>query len=85
MRVLGPEDGCKQVTVAGRTFDRGRDGTFHLPPGAARQALASGDFTEARTAAGQQARGWLCDQCGFVALIRDHCGRCGSLTLTRED
>jgi hypothetical protein len=85
MRVLGPEDGCRQVTVAGRTYNRGRDGTFRLPDHAARQALKTGDFTEARTAAGQTGRGWTCDDCGFVALIRDHCGRCGSHSLTRED
>ena len=85
MRVLGPEDGCKQVTVGGRTYNRGRDGAFHLPPAAARQALKTGDFTEARTAAGSAARGWVCEACGFVALIRDHCGRCGGTILHRED
>ena len=84
MRLLGPEDGCRQVTVAGRTFDRQHDGTFHLPDSAARQALASGDFTKPAVRANAR-RGWLCGDCGFVALISDHCGRCGSTTLTREE
>lgn len=83
MRLVGPDDGCKQVEVAGRIFDRRRDGTFNLPDGHARLARKSGDFTEVRTR--MAGTGFVCADCGFVAVIRDHCGRCGGTSMTRED
>ena len=84
-RVLGPEDGCKQVTVGGATYTRHADGTFHLPDAAARQARKSGDFTVAATSLASTGGGWWCDNCGFHAVTRDRCGRCGCTSLTRGE
>lgn len=83
MRLLGPEDGCKQAEVGGRVHHRQGDGTFHVNDGTARVMIQSGDFTIARTNL-SGVTGYRCGDCGFLAVFRDRCGRCGGTDLLAE-
>jgi len=42
----------------------------------------TGDFTVAGTKI--NGRGFVCRSCKFVALLSDHCGRCGGAELDPE-
>jgi hypothetical protein len=59
------------------------NGTFHVDASTARLLRATGDFAVAGTKINGQ--GFRCNDCGFVALYSDHCGRCDGTDLTRED
>lgn len=60
-----------------------RKGAFDVDnPKDARTLKDYGCFEPATRMSG---RGWVCQGCGFVAVIRDHCGRCGSQDLQREE
>ena len=84
MRLLGPEDGCKQAEVGGRVHVRQKDGTFHIGDRATAKALmATGDFTEARTNL-SGVTGYRCTDCGFLAVFKDRCGRCNGTDLIAE-
>lgn len=83
MRLLGPEDGCKQADVGGVRYNRQADGTFHVNDAARAKLLKQGDFTEARTNL-TGVTGYRCGDCGFLAVFRDVCGRCGGTELAAE-
>lgn len=84
MRLLGPEDGCKQTEVGGVRYNRQGDGTFHVGDRTLAKALIkTGDFTEARTNL-SGVTGYRCGGCGFLAVFKDRCGRCGGTDLVAE-
>lgn len=82
--VCPPAQGCKQIDVNGRRYTVARDGKFHGVRDSDVKAMVKGGecFTPLTRTVG---RGFVCDDCGFIALIRDHCGRCGGESLTPED
>jgi len=82
MRLVGSDRGLKQLEVGDRIINRSKDGTFHVDGPGAKQLVKTGDFAVAGTNF-RSARGYRCE-CGFVALIKDRCGRCGATDLTPE-
>jgi len=82
MKLVGSDAGLKQVEVAGRVINRSADGTFNVSGAEAVLLKKSGDFGVVGTHF-QGTRGFRC-ACGFVAVIKDSCGRCGSTELTPE-
>lgn len=83
MRLLGPDDGCKQAETAGVIYNRQGDGTFHVNDPARASLMLKGDFTEAKTNL-SGVTGYRCGDCGFLAVFRDRCGRCGGTDLLAE-
>lgn len=83
MRLVGSDNGLKEVEVGGRVIPRHKDGTFHVDGAAGQLLKASGDFAVAGTTF-TRARGYRCNDCGFMAVFRDHCGRCDGTSLTPE-
>jgi hypothetical protein len=85
MRLVGSDSGLKEVTVnEGAVIPRQKDGTFHVDGQTARALVKSGDFAVAGTTF-RNARGFVCNGCGFNSLYRDHCGRCDGTDLREED
>jgi len=84
-RLLGPEDGAKEVGIGDSVVAvKDRDGTFHVDnPAVAYMMRKSGDFTVAGTTFRKVRQGFTCQDCGFVALISDHCGRCDGSNLVQ--
>jgi len=81
MRLVGSDNGLKEVSVAGRVVPREKDGTFHVHGAEAAILRKSGDFAVAGvTFSG--ANGYVCRDCGFVNLLKK-C-RCGSENTVRE-
>jgi len=80
-----PSQGAKQIDVNGRRYTVGRDGRFHgVADSDVKAMVKGGECFLPTTQLASVGRGWTCDDCGFAALIRDHCGRCGGTSLTRE-
>ena len=67
-RLLGPTEGNVEVGIGDSVVRRSGDGTFHVVPV---QVLYSSVGTTFKTA-----RGYECQDCGFIALLSDHCGHC---------
>jgi hypothetical protein len=85
-QLLGPEDGAKEVSIGDSVVaTRGKDGVFNVDnPAVATLMRKSGDFTTRGIRIGAGARGFKCQDCGFVAIIKDSCGRCGGSDLKAE-
>ena len=84
MRLVGSDRGLKEVTVnEGRVIPRQKDGTFHVEGQTAKALVNSGDFAIAGTNF-RSARGFVCQDCGFNSLYRDHCGRCDGSNLIED-
>jgi len=82
MRLVGSDNGLKEVTVnEGAVIPRQKDGTFHVDGPTARALVKSGDFAIAGTNFATVAQGFKCLDCGFNALIKDRCGKCGGTNL----
>jgi hypothetical protein len=84
MRLVGPDDGMNSTEIAGRIYDRHKDGTFHVDdPNRAELLRSTGDFTHVGTTLTGTV-GYRCGDCGFLAVFRDRCGRCGGTDLLAE-
>jgi len=83
-RLVGSDRGLREVEHGGRTHRRQKDGTFHVDPVTAKQLVRTGDFAVAGTNFAR-ARGFVCQDCGFNALLADHCGRCNGSNLVAEE
>lgn len=82
--VCPPAQGARQMDVNGRRYTQGRDGKFHGVRDSDVKAMVKGGecfLPTMQLASGT--KGWVCQDCGFVALI-EHCGKCGSEDLVRE-
>lgn len=81
MRVLASSQGLVEFQVdEGRVRRRNADGTFHVPDELGKKMLKSGEWGRVGTNF-RHANDFTCQDCGFNALIRDHCGRCGGSNL----
>jgi len=85
-QLLGPEDGAKEVSIGDSVVaTRGRDGVFNVDnPAVATLMRKTGDFTTRGIRIGAGSPGYTCTSCGFVAIIKDSCGRCGGSDLKAE-
>jgi len=82
MRLVGSDRNLKEVTINdGAVIPMQKDGTFHVEGAAARALVKSGDFAIAGTNFSHVRQGFICTDCGFSALIRDRCGKCGGTNL----
>jgi len=82
-RLVGPEDGAKEVGIGDSVIARHKDGTFHVDnPHVAKLMRKTGDF--AVVGVKMNGKGYECQSCGFIALFKDHCGRCGGTKLKAE-
>ena len=82
-RMIGPDRGAVAVEIGGKEHRRSSDGTFHVDATSAKQLRKTGDFAVVGTVF--KTAGYTCSSCGFEALIRDHCGRCGGTELFRDN
>lgn len=82
MRLVGSDNGLKEVKVGGKVIPRAKDGTFHVSGADAILLKKSGDFAVAGVTF-RNAQGFKCLDCGFVALVRK-C-KCGSENLVPEN
>jgi ribosomal protein S27AE len=83
-RLVGPEDGAKEVGIGDAVIPRHKDGTFHVDnPAVASLMRKTGDFTTVGIKINGQ--GYECQDCGFLALYSDHCGRCDGTNLKATD
>lgn len=76
-KVCPPAAGCKQMTVGGRTYSVGSDGSFHVPDAAVKPMVTRGECFVPGTAL-SGAKGYRCTTCGFLAVF-SVCGRCGGI------
>lgn len=82
MKVLSPDKAAIEAESGeGGPLYRARDGVFDVPDSVARRIVRAGGSY--RATAFTHARGFVCE-CGFRALIRDRCGRCGATDLREE-
>jgi hypothetical protein len=84
MKLIGSDRGLTQVEVAGRVVERSKDGTFDVSGAEATLLRKSGDFGVAGTNFRHVKQGFICQDCGFNSLYRDHCGRCDGTNLVAE-
>jgi len=82
-RMLGPDKGAVSIEIGGREHKRSKDGTFHVDPITARQMKRTGDFVTVGTTINAPV-GFRCQDCGFLAVFHDHCGRCDGSNLVAE-
>ena len=82
-RMLGPDKGAKAVEIGGREHRQQRDGTFHVDPTTAKMMKRTGDFVTIGTTI-SPAVGFVCQDCGFVAVFSDHCGKCDGSNMIPE-
>jgi len=86
MRLVGSDRNLKEVTVNdGAVIPQQKDGTFHVEGATARALVKSGDFAIAGTNFRHVKQGYICQGCGFNALIKDRCGKCGGTDLKEEN
>lgn len=83
-RMLGPDKGAKAVEIGGREHRQRRDGTFHVDQHTAKLMRKTGDFVQVGTVISAPV-GFRCQDCGFLAVFSDHCGRCDGTNLVPED
>ena len=85
-QLLGPEDGAKEVSIGDSVVaTRGRDGVFNVDnPAVATLMRKTGDFSTRGIRIGAGSPGYTCASCGFVAIIKDSCGRCGGTNLEAQ-
>jgi ribosomal protein L40E len=84
MRIIGSDKNLKTVDVDGKTINQQKDGTFHTDQYTAKKLVSSGDFAIAGISL-HNAKGHICNKCGFNNVFRDKCGRCGCTELTPEE
>jgi len=82
MKLVGSDRGLKQVEVGGKIINRGKDGTFNVPGPEGRLLKKTGDFAVSGITF-QNARGYVCQDCGFVGLFLK-C-KCGSTNTVPDD
>lgn len=81
--VCPPAADCKQIDVGGRRYTVGKNGLFNNVADHHVSAMREGAECFTPMARMGTGRGWICDECGFAAVVKP-CGRCGSESLTRE-
>jgi len=84
MRLVGSDKGLQQVEVGNKVINRSKDGTFNVSGAEATLLKKSGDFAVAGITF-RNASGYVCQDCTFVGLYRDKCGKCGSTNLIPEE
>jgi hypothetical protein len=82
-KMIGPDRGAVSVEIGGREHRRQSDGTFHVDAHTAKLMRATGDFGVAGTRI--NGKGYTCQDCNFVALLSDSCGRCGGSNMKADD
>ena len=81
-RMLGPSSGNLEIGIGDSTVRRHKDGTFHVNAHTAALMKKSGDYITVGVKI--NGKGFRCQQCDFLALLSDHCGRCGCTELRAE-
>ena len=83
MRIIGSDKNLKSVEFEGKTVNQQKDGTFHTDQDTAKKLVSSGDFAVSGITF-RNAKGFICNECDFVNVFRDKCGKCGCTELTPE-
>jgi len=84
MRVLASSDQLREFTYQdGPVRKRDKDGTFHVPDAMGKGMVKGSEFAQVGTNL-REARGYVCQSCGFVAVFKDQCGKCGGRSLVPE-
>jgi ribosomal protein S27AE len=84
MKILSDAPGMREFTVNdGKVIKRQRDGGFQVSTQLGKALAKTGEWTVAGTTL-RTAQGFTCQDCGFVAVFRDHCGKCGGTHLIEE-
>jgi ribosomal protein S27AE len=84
MKLLASDRKCVEITVNdGAVIRRGKDATFTVPDDMGKSIAKSSEFAIVGTNF-QGVKSFRCQGCGFLAVFRDHCGRCGGTDLKEE-
>ena len=85
VKLLARSHNVQEITVnEGKVIPRAQDGTFHVEGERAKVLRQSGDFVLVGTNF-RSAKTYRCMTCGFAAVFRDHCGKCGGSDLEPEE
>lgn len=85
MKLIASDSKLSEVTVDnGPGIKRGKDGAFTVPDQLGKSMLRSGEWGRVGISL-RNASGYVCEECGFVSVFRDKCGKCGSTDLNPED
>lgn len=84
MRLLSSSNAVKEMTIEnGPVIKRQKDATFHVDDQIGRMMKKSSEWAVVGTNL-RTAQGYTCQSCGFVAVFKDHCGKCGGTNLLAE-
>ena len=82
MEVLAPDKAAIEAEIGeGGPLYKAKDGVYDVPPSVARKIVRAGGSY--RLVALSSAKGFVCE-CGFRAVMKDRCGRCGATDLREE-
>jgi hypothetical protein len=85
MKIVSETPGMRDFTINdGKVISKNRDGKFHVSDSLGKSLVKSGEFM-ASTISLRNASGYVCEDCGFVSVFKDRCGKCGSTDLNPED
>ena len=84
MRVLASSAQLHEFTVDnGPVVKRDKDMTFHVDDATGKGMVKSSEWAQVGTNL-RTAKGYVCQSCGFVAVFKDQCGKCGGRSLVPE-
>ena len=84
MRLLASDSALVQATLNdGPIIPRDKDGTFHVDDLTGKSMVKSSQWAQVGTNL-RTAQGYVCQSCGFVAVFKDRCGKCGGRSLVPE-
>lgn len=84
MKILSDAPGMREFTVNdGKVIKRQKGGAFNVSTELGKALAKTGEWTVAGTTL-RTARGYVCQSCGFVAVFKDRCGKCGCTDLVEE-
>lgn len=67
----------------GKVIKRQRDGGFQVSTQLGKALAKTGEWTVAGTTL-RSAQGWICQNCGFLSVFKNRCGRCTGTDLVEE-
>ena len=85
MKVVSETPGMRDFTInEGKVISKQKDGRFHVPDTLGKSLVKSGEFMAVGTTF-REVVGYRCWDCGFLAVFKDKCGKCGGSNLEPEE
>jgi len=84
MKLLASDRKLQELTINdGPVIKRAKDDTFHVDEATGKSLKRSGEWAVVGVNL-RGAQGYVCQGCGFVAVFKDRCGKCGGTDLVLE-